>query len=653
MGNSLEIDEKTLREDKLTTLNPQWIVCSDCYSIPLVRIFIENNQVQITINCKCLTRGKEKFSLSEYKLLILKKRPIINKPCYIHSKKKSLFYCLNCEKWLCQECFYNNHKKLKHIYHTISVKMIPKCNNGHYNSKAYGYCVKCDKNLCKECILIQKKFQHQIMMFDDVNLNLKKDKKWEQFTKLKYDVLNNNRILKNTIIQKLSKGKDIEKNSKLIFDIEDAWANNEKINQEIIDCLLILFSNYKSAIENNIFHPNLYFNIMNNTHFEKLKFNIHDSTEERLQKTAKNLILHFKNTFLIKTNPILCLNTINYDNIKKISNITQVCVLDQYRAVTLNSEGNAYCWNYHTYCILSQIQNEELKKVILEQENHDLDNQNNIVEIDNENFNLAEVPGFDDSDDFFFNNEENDNIFKSNFCGMCFIPQFNYLVFIVDKSPNIQIYNMKILNEFKLETILLGHSDDLIYILNLNNGNLASYSKDQTLRIWDMVTFQAQIILKFDIKFSHTCFTQLYYNEIIFAIEEFTVKLFNLEKNEFSKSFNCNSKPISYFQLPDKRLIISCDDRTVRIYKPPNYDNFTYIPKYNSKIYTYLLIDQERLLIGNKDCSIILLYLNYNEHFEKIGEHSACVGCIKKCINNNKIISISWDNTCKIWAIGN
>ena len=65
MGNSLEIDEKTLREDKLTTLNPQWIVCSDCYSIPLVSIFIENNQVQITINCKCLTRGKEKFSLSE------------------------------------------------------------------------------------------------------------------------------------------------------------------------------------------------------------------------------------------------------------------------------------------------------------------------------------------------------------------------------------------------------------------------------------------------------------------------------------------------------------------------------------------------------------------------------------------------------------
>ena len=236
---------------------------------------------------------------------------------------------------------------------------------------------------------------------------------------------------------------------------------------------------------------------------------------------------------------------------------------------------------------------------------------------------------------------------------MCYIPQYKYLLFIVDKNPNIQIYISNSRNEFKLETILIGHSNDVISILNLTNGNLASHSKDQTIRIWDMITFQQIIVLKFDFKFSYSSFTQLYDESIIFAIEEYTIKLFNLEKNEFSHSFHCESKPISYFQIPDKRLIISCDDRNVRIYKPPNYENFTYFAKYHSKIYSYLLIDQERLLIGSKDCTIKLLYLGYNQHFEKIGEHSACVGCIKQCYKYNKIISISWDNSCKIWVIGN
>ena len=670
MGNSIEIDKNTLKEDKLTTLNPQWIICSDCRSIPLIKIFIENCQVQVTISCKCLRNGKEKFSLSEYKSIILKKRQIINNTCSKHNNKKAIFYCLKCQIWLCLYCFYNSHKKLGHIYHTMQIKIILKCNY-HIDKDAIGYCSKCDQYLCDSCVIIQKKFQHHVMLFNDPKLNIKKNKKWEQLNKAKYDFINYNQYLKNTVIQKISKLKDFDLISNLINKIEEAYKINENINNEIYDALLILFSNYNSAYDHQIYNPNLYFNIINNTNFEKIKFNIHDSTEEKLIKTSNNLISYFKNTFLIKTNPLLCLNTFNYDNKNKLSNITQVCIIDQYRAVTLNSEGNAYCWNYHTYCFLSTIENEELKKSLEQNNNNNNNNNNNInnnnfeeenengeninpniVEIDNENFNLAEVPGFDDNDDFFFNNEEeNNNIFNSNFCGMCYIPQYKYLIFIVDKNSNIQIYNSN--NEFKFETLLIGHSDDLISILNLTNGNLASYSKDQTLRIWDMITFQQIIILKYDIKFSYTSFTQLYDNNIIFAIEEFTIKLFNLEKYEFINSFHCDSKPISYFQIPDKRLIISCDDRNVRIFKPPNYENFTYFAKFNSKIYSYLLIDQERLLIGEKDCNIKILYLGYNKHFEKIGEHSACVGCIKKCYQYNKIISISWDNTCKIWAIGN
>ena len=91
MGNSIEIDQNTINKDKLETLNPQWIICSDCCSIPLIKLFIENYQVQITISCKCLRNGKEKFSLSEYKSIILKKRQIINNTCSKHNNKKGIY----------------------------------------------------------------------------------------------------------------------------------------------------------------------------------------------------------------------------------------------------------------------------------------------------------------------------------------------------------------------------------------------------------------------------------------------------------------------------------------------------------------------------------------------------------------------------------
>ena len=96
---------------------------------------------------------------------------------------------------------------------------------------------------------------------------------------------------------------------------------------KFMNALLILFSNYNSVYEHQIYNSNLYFNIINNTNFERIKFNIHDSTEEKLIKTSYNLISYFTNTFLIKINPLLCINTFKYDKKNKLSNITQVVLL--------------------------------------------------------------------------------------------------------------------------------------------------------------------------------------------------------------------------------------------------------------------------------------------------------------------------------------
>ena len=110
---------------------------------------------------------------------------------------------------------------------------------------------------------------------------------------------------------------------------------------------------------------------------------------------------------------------------------------------------------------------------------------------------------------------------------------------------------------------------------------------------------------------------------------------------------------MNYFELPDKRLIISSDDYYVRILKPPEYKEVTYLfNKKRTKIYSFLLLDKKRLLVGLKDYSIQIIYLNDKTHKNSItiASHFSPIGTLVK--TTDRVISISWDNVVKIFLIG-
>ena len=53
--------------------------------------------------------------------------------------------------------------------------------------------------------------------------------------------------------------------------------------------------------------------------------------------------------------------------------------------------------------------------------------------------------------------------------------------------------------------------------------------------------------------------------------------MLKLPEYEFDKDITCVKKPMNYFELPDKKLIIACNDHYVRILKPPDYKEVTFL----------------------------------------------------------------------------
>ena len=136
--------------------------------------------------------------------------------------------------------------------------------------------------------------------------------------------------------------------------------------------------------------------------------------------------------------------------------------------------------------------------------------------------------------------------------------------------------------------------------------------------------------------------------------------MIKLPEYEFQPNITAVSPPINYFELPDKRLIIASEDYYIRIYEPPDYVKFTLLSRARQKIYSFILLDMNRLLIGieeNGTYSLnILKWIGKGQKITRtilsnLGIRSP-IGSIVKT-KNKRVIIISWDNLIKVFIVGN
>ena len=151
MGN--KIKNSKINEQKNNFINQNaYLLCPKCFNrIPLLNTFIEEQNAKIKISCSCLDENN--FIIMNVIDYLSTVNNLANtNMCHYHSEKKSEYFCINCENWLCNECFDNHSNE-------ICIKEFDNKNDAElyfcekHNSKKIYLCKKCLIIFCKTCFV--------------------------------------------------------------------------------------------------------------------------------------------------------------------------------------------------------------------------------------------------------------------------------------------------------------------------------------------------------------------------------------------------------------------------------------------------------------------------------------------------------------------
>ena len=153
--------------------------CLECESIPLLSL----DPVSHTININCNNGHNSSMLINEY----LKQgynNNFINKECKKCNTKiepnieKKFYYCNECNEFLCKNCSKSHADTLKKenkTHHFINLNKFDVCCILHNETYDY-FCIDCNKNVCQYCYHKSHK-NHNVIDLDNINLRRKEIKK--------------------------------------------------------------------------------------------------------------------------------------------------------------------------------------------------------------------------------------------------------------------------------------------------------------------------------------------------------------------------------------------------------------------------------------------------------------------------------------------
>ena len=237
--------------------------CSKCSLMPLIHLnssdfpFIQiecpNKHKEKKINLLNFFESGKKFSKEDLK-------------CCKEFKKDSnleLYYCHDCKKILCQNCFSEHNKRHKIIFEELKNYF---CKN--HQSEYMAFCKGCIKNLCKECI--NDHTEHEIQEFDKIKPS-KED-------------------FKEIIMKKESIILNIEKINKILDDYKDEFIQKIENLKNFYNIEKDLFEEIINCYSKGIYNYEIIYNLKNITDFKLddiLFINSKDSFPDKTEKILK------------------------------------------------------------------------------------------------------------------------------------------------------------------------------------------------------------------------------------------------------------------------------------------------------------------------------------------------------------------------------
>ena len=361
MGNQNQKEKekivKKLREPRT------FLLCPKCHlKVPYLDIFIDSETPKIKMECSCKKSNSNNlkiFQIYELKDYIEELNKFKNNKdkqvkCANHSSENGCLFCMNCEKWLCENCFMSHNEKNNDNNSRSPCEKSFNDENCNYPYCKYHnkevqnfFCKKCNTIFCKICFMkhnIKNKVQHKGYNLQKYLNQEKISNKHKKLSNYK-NIIASNTEIKNKILKKIQISE--EDNPEFILYknlIEESFNDNKKINEQIMNFIEIILDNcsyfYNSIIKNKKFICN----IIKNTHFNLSKI---DETEELIPQINNIIYYYGMNYINTKISYIMSKQeeiTVPA-NVKGTNSIELLCYLNNSQFATVNQNCTVQIWS--------------------------------------------------------------------------------------------------------------------------------------------------------------------------------------------------------------------------------------------------------------------------------------------------------------------
>lgn len=570
------------------------LICPKCEKIPIISHTILNNEVAIIIQCSC-SKDAITFNIDNYfkKIENLNKSKNICTNLLSHNNKEATSFCIQCDKWICEQCLpSHNSENKEHRFKKKNLEIEDFC-SFHHDKKAKGIAVDTGKYLCFDCINDQKPKDknNKIKLIDDFYSNYNFENIKKQFVETQNFYKIKNEALKGKCIEKINN--EMTSLTNWIVTIEKAFEDNTNINKQLIFLIDQLFMNYSNFKDKTNY--NLIKNLISNTQFCQKPF-IHETllfegneNLPNLSEKCLELTNYFNSTFIV-AQPLQKEKVVTLDNHKGF--VYSLCKINNKIFASSSSDGSIKFWDI---------------------------TQNKCI-----------------------NSIENKGEWIYSLC----LVDSNKLV-SGHSEGKINIWNITDIKKQVCMATLKDHSLSVIKVIKVSDNKIASCSYDKTIKIWDVKKTRCINTIK-EVEESIASILLLKDGRLVSAGTEKELKFWNLTTmkcDQVISKVKC-SWANSLSQLEDGRVVVGYEDK-IKIFNVQNYKLEKEIDTKSSWILSIIQLDNGSLILGN-DNLIMQWNVLTNQCIQVFEEHQDVVRDIIKM--NNRIISCSDDNSIKVWS---
>ncbi len=205
-------------------------------------------------------------------------------------------------------------------------------------------------------------------------------------------------------------------------------------------------------------------------------------------------------------------------------------------------------------------------------------------------------------------------------------------------------------SEAKLDKPLQGHSNGVIALTMLGDGRLASGSRDNSIKLWDVQTGQCVQTLQGHSK-EVTALTMLGDGRLASGSNDKSIKLWDVKTGQCVQTLKGHSSHVyALTMLGDGRLASGSTDKSIKLWDVKTGQCVQTLQGHSGTVKALTLLGDGRLASGSYDKSIKLWDVQTGQCVQTLQGHENVVFALT-LLGNGRLASGSWDNSIKLWDV--